>query len=87
MTTLVTGASGHLGANLVRALLERGEKVRVLIRKESNNAAIDDLDVEHAYGDLRDEQSIIEAVKGCHYVYHLAAFVSIMMSMCLEPVT
>ncbi|MBT3811260.1 MAG: SDR family oxidoreductase [Gammaproteobacteria bacterium] len=77
MTTLVTGASGHLGANLVRALLERGEKVRVLIRKESNNAAIDDLDVEHAYGDLRDEQSIIEAVKGCHYVYHLAAFVSI----------
>ncbi|MEO1886060.1 MAG: NAD-dependent epimerase/dehydratase family protein, partial [Methyloprofundus sp.] len=71
MTTLVTGASGHLGANLVRALLERGEKVRVLIRKESNNAAIDDLDVEHAYGDLRDEQSIIEAVKGCHYVYHL----------------
>jgi len=42
MTTLVTGASGHLGANLVRALLERGEKVRVLIRKESNNSAIDD---------------------------------------------
>ncbi|WP_428355752.1 SDR family oxidoreductase [Methyloprofundus sp.] len=77
MTTLVTGASGHLGANLVRALLDRGEKVRVLIRKDSNNSAIDNLDVELAFGDLRDEQSIIEAVKSCDYVYHLAAFVSI----------
>ena len=77
MTTLVTGASGHLGANLVRALLDRSEKVRVLIRKGSNNAAIDGLDVEHAYGDLRDKQSLIDAVKGCDYVYHLAAFVSI----------
>lgn len=74
---MVTGASGHLGANLVRALLDRNEKVRVLIRKDSNNAAINDLDVDHAYGDLRDEQSIIGAVEGCDYVYHLAAFVSI----------
>ena len=77
MTTLVTGASGHLGANLVRALLDRGEKVRVLIRKGSNNTALDGLDVELAYGDLRDEPSIINAVNGCDYVYHLAAFVSI----------
>lgn len=77
MTTLITGASGHLGANLVRALLDRGEQVRVLIRKGSNNAAIDGLDIEHAYGDLLDEPSIINAVNGCDYVYHLAAFVSI----------
>ncbi|GFO72982.1 dihydroflavonol-4-reductase [Bathymodiolus japonicus methanotrophic gill symbiont] len=77
MTTLVTGASGHLGANLVRTLLDRGEQVRVLIRKGSNNTALDGLNVEYAYGDLRDEPSIINAVKNCDYVYHLAAFVSI----------
>ncbi|NOR79323.1 MAG: NAD-dependent epimerase/dehydratase family protein [Methyloprofundus sp.] len=77
MTTLVTGATGHLGANLVRALLDRGEKVRVLLRKESSNTEVEGLDVEHAYGNLKDEQSLIEAVKGCDYVYHLAAFVSI----------
>ncbi|NOR80830.1 MAG: NAD-dependent epimerase/dehydratase family protein, partial [Methyloprofundus sp.] len=44
MTTLVTGATGHLGANLVRALLARGEKVRVLLRKESNNIEVEGLD-------------------------------------------
>ncbi|NOQ64705.1 MAG: NAD-dependent epimerase/dehydratase family protein [Methyloprofundus sp.] len=77
MTTLVTGATGHLGANLVRALLDRGEKVRVLLRKESSNTEVGGLDVERAYGNLKDKQSLIEAVKGCDYVYHLAAFVSI----------
>ena len=77
MTTLVTGATGHLGANLVRELLKRGEKVRVLLRKDSKNTEVEGLNVEHAYGDLKDEQSLIEAVKGCDYIYHLAAFVSI----------
>jgi nucleoside-diphosphate-sugar epimerase len=77
MTILVTGATGHLGANLVRTLLNRGETVRVLLRKESNNTEVKGLNIEHAYGDLKDEKSLINAVKGCDYVYHLAAFVSI----------
>lgn len=77
MTTLVTGASGHVGANLVRELLKRGEKVRVLLREGSNNKAVDGLDVERVFGDLRDYESLKAAVKGCSRVYHLAAFVSI----------
>lgn len=77
MITLVTGATGHLGANLVRELLKRGEKVRALVRPDSSNREIEGLDVELAFGDLRDETSLIEAVKGCSKVYHLAAFVSI----------
>jgi len=77
MSVFVTGASGHLGANLVRALLDKGEKVRVLIRCDSNNRALDGLDVERFEGDLRDKNSLIAAVKGCDFVYHLAAFVSI----------
>ena len=43
---LVTGASGHLGANLVRRLLADGEEVRVLLRAKSNNAGVDGLPVE-----------------------------------------
>ena len=77
MTTLVTGATGHLGANLVRELLKRNETVRVLVREGSSNVELEGLDVEHAYGDLRDAESLHRAVKGCERVYHLAAFVSI----------
>ncbi len=77
MTTLVTGATGHLGANLVRQLLIRDEKVRVLLRKKSRNLEVVGLDVETAYGDISDLESIKKAVFGCERVYHLAAFVSI----------
>lgn len=77
MTTLVTGATGHLGANLVRALLKNGEKVRIFVRPQSDMAAMEGLDVEHAYGDLRDRGSIGQAVDGVDKLYHTAAFVSI----------
>ncbi len=77
MTTLITGATGHLGANLTRELLKRGENIRVLLREDSGNIEVDGLDVERVYGDLTDAQSLADAVEGCDRVYHLAAFVSI----------
>jgi len=77
MTTLVTGATGHLGANLVRELIKREEQVRVFIRRESTNRELEGLQVEKAYGNLNDSVSIHQAVNGCSRVYHLAAFVSI----------
>ncbi len=77
MTTLVTGATGHLGCNLVRELLDRGEKVRVFLRPESGKKELEGLDVEKSFGELGDEKSIEKAVQGCGKVYHLAAFVSI----------
>jgi nucleoside-diphosphate-sugar epimerase/phytoene/squalene synthetase len=73
---LVTGAAGHLGANLVHHLVAEGRDVRVLLRHGSNNEAMDDLPVERAYGDLRDESAVIEAVRGCETVFHTAAMVS-----------
>jgi uncharacterized protein YbjT (DUF2867 family) len=51
---LITGANGHLGANLVRVLIADGTDVRVLLRPESDNSPTDDLDVERVFGDLRD---------------------------------
>lgn len=75
--TLVTGATGHLGANLVRALLDRGEAVRCLVLPGDRAEALEGLDLERAEGDLRDEASLARAVAGCDYVYHLAAHLSL----------
>jgi nucleoside-diphosphate-sugar epimerase len=75
--TLVTGATGHLGANLVRRLLHQGEGVRVLLRSSSDTRAVEGLDVERAIGDIRDPVALANAVKGCTRVYHCAAKISI----------
>jgi len=77
MTTLITGATGHLGANLSRELIKRGEKLRLLLRRNSGNKEVKGLDAEFVYGDLKDFTSLKMAVAGCQRVYHLGAFVSI----------
>jgi len=46
MTTLVTGATGHIGNNLVRALLARGERVRALLRPGSSPKPLAGLEIE-----------------------------------------
>jgi nucleoside-diphosphate-sugar epimerase len=73
---LVTGATGHLGANLVRRLLEDGEPVRVLLREGTATRAVDGLGVERVWGDIRDYAKTLAAVRGCRRVYHCAANVS-----------
>jgi hopanoid-associated sugar epimerase len=75
--TFVTGASGHVGANLVRELVGRGVAVKVLTRDGSNNEAVDGLAVERAQGDLRDVASLERALAGCERLYHVAAYVSL----------
>ena len=76
MAILVTGASGHLGANLVRRLLDEGARVRALARRDSDNGALDGLDVEPVWCDLRDLDATRAAVRGCRRIYHCAAKVS-----------
>lgn len=75
MKYLLTGATGHLGANLVRRLLADGRDVRVLLRAkdEPENIAVKGLPVEIAYGDLRDADAVREAMEGIGAVYHAAA--------------
>ena len=73
---LLTGASGHLGANLLQRLLSDGADVRVLLREGSNNRAVDGLPVERVYGDLRSPDAVRAAVQGCTRIYHAAAQIS-----------
>ncbi len=70
---LVTGASGHLGANLVRELLEQGWDVVPLVRVTSRLAGLDGLDVRVRFGDVLDRASLDAAMQGCEVVFHAAA--------------
>ena len=73
MTTLVTGGTGFVGAHLVRALLERGDEVRCLVREGSRLDNLRGLEVETVVGDLRDPDSLRRAVAGCRRLFHCAA--------------
>ncbi len=73
MTCLVTGATGFIGSAVARALLERGEAVRVLARPESDRRNIEGLAVEVVEGDLRDKASLERACRGCQALFHVAA--------------
>ena len=70
-----TGASGHVGGNLVRALLDEGRRVRVLVREDTR--AVDGLDVERVQGDLLDAASLTGLVDGADVVYHLGAVITL----------
>ncbi|MFW6103030.1 MAG: NAD-dependent epimerase/dehydratase family protein [Chloroflexota bacterium] len=72
---LVTGSSGHIGANLVRALLQRGNSVRALVHVDET--ALQGLDVETVRGDITDESSLVPVLHGVDVLYHSAAYVSV----------
>lgn len=71
MLVAVTGASGHVGGNLVRELLARGRKVRAIVHSDSR--AVDGLPLEVVRADVLDPASIERAIEGAGVVYHLAA--------------
>jgi len=77
MKTLVTGSTGFLGSAILRELLDDGREVKLLVRKDADTANIDGLDVEIAYGDLRDSESLQSALNGCNILYHAAAYYSL----------
>jgi nucleoside-diphosphate-sugar epimerase len=78
MTTLVTGATGLVGNNVVRRLLEERGTVRVLVRHGADPRPLADLDgVEIVHGDVRDPQAVARAVRGADRVIHAAAHVHI----------
>jgi UDP-glucose 4-epimerase len=85
---LVTGGAGFIGSNLVRALLERGDRVRVLDNYSSGNranlAGLDDVEI--VEGDLRSYERVHTAVRGMEVVFHQGALGSVPRSV-QDPLT
>jgi len=77
MTVVVTGASGHVGANLVRTLLDQGRKVRVLVHKDRRG--FEGLDVEEIQGNVLDIESLERAFQNVDVVYHMAVYITLQM--------
>ncbi len=75
MIAAVTGASGHLGANLVRALLAEGHEVRALVRDDVR--ALEGLAVARVHGDVLAPQTLPPLVAGVELVFHLAGIISL----------
>ena len=70
---MVTGANGHLGNNLVRTLLNNGEKVRAGVRDTQNKVMFEGLDCELVYAEMLDEDAMLAALQGVDVLYHVAA--------------
>jgi UDP-glucose 4-epimerase len=84
---LVTGGGGFIGSNLVRALLERGDAVKVLDNFATGNRRnLDGLDVEVVEGELRSYERVHRAVRGVEVVFHLGALGSVPRSV-QDPLT
>jgi UDP-glucose 4-epimerase len=89
MKVLVTGGAGFIGSNVVRALLARGDDVRVLDNFSTGNRAnlaglVDD--VELVEGDLRSYERVHAAVRGVEVVFHQGALPSVPRSV-QDPLT
>src|SRR2546423_7764250 len=84
---LVTGGAGFIGSNLVRALRERGDDVRVLDNFSTGfRANLEELDVEIVEGELRSYERVHNAVRGTELVFHLGALGSVPRSV-QDPLT
>jgi dihydroflavonol-4-reductase len=70
--TLVTGATGFIGAHVTRLLVERGDAVVVSVRSESDLQPLDGLELRSVRADVCDRQSVRRAMRGVDRVFHLA---------------
>jgi dihydroflavonol-4-reductase len=73
MKAFVTGATGFIGASIVRELLKDGHQVKVLVRNGSETANLNGLEVEIMRGDLHDQYNLAQGMAGHDWIFHAAA--------------
>ncbi|NUM79891.1 NAD(P)-dependent oxidoreductase [bacterium] len=71
MKSLITGATGFIGSHLAEALIQKGHDVRCIVRRTSDLTWLKNLPVEFVEGDITDRDSLIPAVQGADYIFHL----------------
>jgi dihydroflavonol-4-reductase len=79
-TTLLTGGTGFIGSHLARALVARGDQLRVLTRRSSDLSALEGLEFERAIGSVTDRRSVRNAMDGVARVFHVAGRTSLRKS-------
>jgi dihydroflavonol-4-reductase len=75
--TLVTGGPGFIGSHVTRALLERGDRVRVTVRARSLLENLEGLAAEHVACDLLDRRQVRRALAGVEKLFHCAGLTSL----------
>ncbi len=73
MKVFVTGATGFIGASIVRELLKDGHQVKALVRNGSNIANLKGLELEIFRGDLHNQKHLADGMSDCNWLFHAAA--------------
>jgi farnesol dehydrogenase len=73
-TIFVTGATGFIGTKLVNELVRQGHTVHALTRAASNHEGLQHERIKFVQGDLMNPDSLVQGMKGCTHVFHLAAY-------------
>lgn len=81
--TLITGSAGFIGSHLTELCIEKGNDVRAFVHYNSKNdwgwleGSKYVSEIEIVSGDIRDYDSVYNAIKGCDTIFHLAALIGI----------
>lgn len=73
----VTGADGMLGSSICRELLQQGYEVKALCFPNRKTTTLNNLPIEIVEGDVSNKDLLVSAMKGCNYVIHVAALMSL----------
>ena len=77
MKYFVTGATGFVGGNVARQLVEQGHEVIVSVRTPAKAKELADLGVAITQGDVTDKESMRAAMQGVDGVFHIAGWYKI----------
>jgi dihydroflavonol-4-reductase len=85
MRVFLTGATGFIGGAVARALRDRGDDVRALVRDPERGRDLDEIGVELVEGDVTDREGIADALKGCDAAIHGAAIYEVGIKRSEQP--